>query len=711
MLERHPLVTDQVAYEFQWDRVDALYQFVNRLPAWVVDDKIVDVWASGCEDDPQSFCGWEAKRAEWGQALMLSWAPAQIGGGTASPMVKVYTTVVVCIHPCQAVMSIRDAARDLLGHAVATPTRSMSALCQLPKRSANTFYPSLLNHSFLVLPYLGAHGAKKVRLDTSIALNKHIVVRRLHRCRTKGGDEAVLPPIYSKDPSLPGTLEVGYMGPMWENTQYTAAVPTGGTGLLGVRPAISEVTFCTDEIEAGRSLAPMKGEGVVYSPQWYDASGKSLDCLTTSPPTNPFEEPPSGPEDKHDEEVTSVPPAAVNTVGDGPDDDTKSKKASSSESESDSDSSGSGLGSGSGDSSSDSASSHSKSGEGDANSDAQSDVTKCKVRRKKKPHQSNEDSDEEAASKVMAAKTGGHSDDDVKRTLQDSGVGEGTTANPPGLFGLDATALGCRYAAGIGGAGSLPLPTTLPSMATLEALTDDLEKLSKKMFKSLEETNIKVYDKVLQGFKDTSGKCKDFIHDMWAMVITFFGQAEKMEQGLAKTDAEAFREAINASKGHVCGLIEEVAEAEGIYNSGEARFNSILASVAKEVKAFVRQEGDKQRKEYKEQCLAWIRQDHGRLDGTCFIPMIIGNLTAHRALAISQRVTHSHVPLKIMSAPLHTQAGAVKVYMRFVEFLAGRVIVLQERLGPNTTTVPLESETGGQSISPTCRRSSSFLPA
>ena len=162
---------------------------------------------------------------------MLSWAPARICGSAASPMVKVYTTVIVCIHPCQAVMSIRDAARDLLSHAIAKPTRSMSALCRLPKHSANTFYPSPLNHSFLVLPYLGASGAKKVRLDTSVVLNKHMVVRHLHQCQTRGGDEEVLPPIYSKDPSLPGTLEVGYMGPMWKNMQYTAAIPTGGTGL------------------------------------------------------------------------------------------------------------------------------------------------------------------------------------------------------------------------------------------------------------------------------------------------------------------------------------------------------------------------------------------------------------------------------------------------------------------------------------------------
>ena len=188
MLERHPLVTNQVEYEFQWDQVDALYEFVDRLPAWVVDDEVMEVWRTGSEDAPQSFRGWEAKKAEWGQALMLSWSPAQIGGGPASPVAKVFTAVVVCIHPCQAVMSVKDAANDLLSHSVATPTRSMSALCRLPRRSVGTFYPSPLNHSFLVLPYLGVcGGAKEVRLDLSVVLNKHMVVRHLHQRWTSGG--------------------------------------------------------------------------------------------------------------------------------------------------------------------------------------------------------------------------------------------------------------------------------------------------------------------------------------------------------------------------------------------------------------------------------------------------------------------------------------------------------------------------------------------
>ena len=129
MLERHPLVMDQVEYKFQWDQVDALYEFVDRLPTWIVDDDIMEVWRTGDEDDPKGFKGWEVKKAEWGQALMLSWVPLQMSDGVASQMIKVFTAIVVCIHPCQAVMSIRDGTNDLLSHSMATPKRSMSALC------------------------------------------------------------------------------------------------------------------------------------------------------------------------------------------------------------------------------------------------------------------------------------------------------------------------------------------------------------------------------------------------------------------------------------------------------------------------------------------------------------------------------------------------------------------------------------------------------
>ena len=173
-------------------------------------------------------------------------------------------------------------------------------------------------------------------------------------------------------------------------------------------------------------------------------------------------------------------------VGDGSDkDDAKSREASGAGSDSGSGSSGSGSSSGSEDSSQDSASSTLDSGEGDANSDTQGDAPRRKVRQKKKPHQSfNAESDKESAPKVTTDKTSGNPDGEAKRTSQDSGLGDGATAHPiTGSSGAGVVALlGIRHAADAGGIGPLPLPTTLPSMATLEALTGDLEKLGGKPF-------------------------------------------------------------------------------------------------------------------------------------------------------------------------------------------------------------------------------------
>ena len=97
---------------------------------------------------------------------------------------------------------------------------------------------------------------------------------------------------------------------------------------------------------------------------------------------------------------------------------------------------------------------------------------------------------------------------------------------------------------------------------------------------------------------------------------------------------------------------------------------------------------------YKAKCLDQIEKDHGRLDGATFVLMIVGNLAAHRTLTMSLRVSQSEVPLKIISAPLHTQAGSVKIYMWFMEFLSRRVLTIQEKLGPGTGGVPLESDAG-----------------
>ena len=354
MMECHPLIMDQKAYEFQWDKVDGLYQFIDKLPAWVMDDQIMELWGTGDEEAPQSFKGWEAKKAEFGQALMLSWAPARLSDVAAPQTEKVFSAVVVCIHPCQAVMSIKDGANDVFSFPRAKQRKDVSALCRLPKSSANTFYPSPLNDSFLVLPYYALPGeGKKVHLDSAVALNKHLVVRRLHRCRTAGGDQAVLPPIFSKDLCAPGTLPVGYMGPMWTNTVHVTVLPTGGTGLFqpagqSVRPAISIVYFCADKKEARSSLACMSGDGVVYPEKWRDKPSEARERQKITHPGGDRSESRSSESDgeKPVEDGTPSAPSPKRNVGSSDeDDDAKSKQASRAGSNSDSSDGDSGSGS------------------------------------------------------------------------------------------------------------------------------------------------------------------------------------------------------------------------------------------------------------------------------------------------------------------------------------------------------------------------------
>ena len=184
------------------------------------------------------------------------------------------------------------------------------------------------------------------------------------------------------------------------------------------------MTFCPDEKNARRSLALMQGEGIIYSPKWYDKSGKPLENSNAVQPNNlskvPLDRDSELGGDEPDNEVTSVPPMPNDMVGDGSNEDNaKSREVSGAGSDSGSGSSGFGSSSGSEDSSQDSASSRSSSGEGNA----QGDAPRCKVRQKKKLHQSfNAESDEESAPKVTTDKTGGNPDGEAKRTSQDLGL-------------------------------------------------------------------------------------------------------------------------------------------------------------------------------------------------------------------------------------------------------------------------------------------------
>ena len=172
--------------------------------------------------------------------LMLSRGPSCLGEGTDLEGEKVYSAVVVFVHPKQELLTIKEGAGCLVAIVEQSDSSSdsdVTVLCELPSHKHGKFYPSTINDAYLVLPYAAKKGKpKKLCLDVVMCYNRHLVVRQLHRWQGKLGDLALLPPVFSTDPTLPILLPVGYISELWLNEVFNTPVVAGGSRLGKARP-------------------------------------------------------------------------------------------------------------------------------------------------------------------------------------------------------------------------------------------------------------------------------------------------------------------------------------------------------------------------------------------------------------------------------------------------------------------------------------------
>ena len=164
MLDRHQHIVQQQAWPWQWEHVDTLYTLTDCIPTWVVDDTITAVWASGKQGPPNSFVNWDSSEKVAGMVLMLSRGPCCLGVGTDLEGEKVYSAVVAFVHPRQELLTIKEGADCLVATVKQSGSSSsldVTVLCELPSHKHGRFYPSPINHAYLVLPYLAKKGKPK----------------------------------------------------------------------------------------------------------------------------------------------------------------------------------------------------------------------------------------------------------------------------------------------------------------------------------------------------------------------------------------------------------------------------------------------------------------------------------------------------------------------------------------------------------------------
>ena len=310
MLDRHRHIVQQQAWPWQWEHVDALYTLTDRIPAWVVDDTIMAVWVSGEQGPPNSFVNWDSPEKVAGMVLMLSRGPSCLGVGTDLEGEKVYSTIIVFVHPRQELLTIKEGAGCLVATVEQSGSSSsldVTVLCELPSHKHGRFYPSPINHAYLVLPYLAKKGKpKKLCLDLAMCYNCHLVVPRLHRWPGNLGDLVLLPPVFSRDPTAPILLPVRYIGELWLNDIFNTPVDAGGSGLGKLRPTISRLACCHQEVVAGKTLVDWtEEECVVYPPTMLAPKEDAADEPDNDPDNDPADDNKSEHDDESDKNTTN----------------------------------------------------------------------------------------------------------------------------------------------------------------------------------------------------------------------------------------------------------------------------------------------------------------------------------------------------------------------------------------------------------------------
>ena len=641
MLGRHKHIINQQAWPWRWEHIDALYKVTDCIPAWVVGDSVMAAWASGKEDLPNSFTNWDSTETEAGMALMMSRGSSCLGLGSDLEGKKVYSALVVFVHLRQELLTIKEGAGCLIAtveqveQAESSSGSDITVLCKLPNHKYGRYYPSVVNHAYLVLPYLGKKGTpKKLCLDVAMCYNCQLVVRRLHRWEGRLGDLALLLPVFSRDPTVPILLPVGFIGELWLNDFFNMPVPTGGCGMGKACPSITRLACCHLEVLANKTLVDWTDEEHVVYPTATpmpkdDTANEPADEAVNDPVNDPVNDASNDANDDADD----------NTNNDPADDDDKSE-----------------------------------------HDDDESDENATP---KKEEDESEDESDD-----------GSKSPKDQSAVSRDSGLGTSSASLSISVGASMSTLVVHHHVKHDTG---LPLPTQLPSMGALEELANDLYAYSGELFRGLEETSTAMLDSILSGFKKSGRHARDYIHETATIALNFFTRAGEMEAELESSEVLKFRNTVNGMKDSIRDLIRQTAMAEESYEEAAAQFDNILSLVSDELKEFVEAWGKGQHQEYITRCMDRIRGIHGSLDGTQFIPMIVTNATMHYALSLSVRVNQSQIPLQIMISPMRTQAATMGAGLKFVEFLSRQVLALDVKLGP-TNAVSLESGGEGSGV-------------
>ena len=159
---------------------------------------------------------------------------------------KVFSTIVVFVHPSQKLSSIEEAVDVLLVISCDLKSVPVTALCHLPQRSVGEFYPCPTNDTALVLPFSIGPDGPILHLNMPICGCNEFAVWCLHQWVHPYGPVVALPPLYSPDPRLPNVFSLDKLPMLWTITEYLADASDDDVSEVGHPTMIFVHTSCLE---------------------------------------------------------------------------------------------------------------------------------------------------------------------------------------------------------------------------------------------------------------------------------------------------------------------------------------------------------------------------------------------------------------------------------------------------------------------------------
>ena len=571
-LEDLPLVVQQQEFEIQLRQTDALYFFTDGIPAYIIDEEVFIQWLSAARPDvPQAFRHSDTAPLATYYTLMLSLMPFdRVNPATGEVSMdidekKVFSTIVVFVHPSQKLSSIEEAVNILLVMSWGLKSVPVTALCCLPQQSVGKFYPCSTNDVAQVLPFSMGPDGPILHLNTPFHGCNKFTVQRLHQWVHPYGPIMVLPPLYSPDPRLPNVFSLDELPMLWTNAEYLADASNDNVNEVGC-PAMTFVHTSHLEVDANSSQISLTDDEFI---QYVTVNDDTKDSTKA----------------KGDEAAEMGEPKV--TPKKAKEDKAKGNAKEDSDSSSDDQEDGM-FSDGEGQQPS-----HSTGFQGWSDDEAEGD-------------------EQAAVANIVSC---------LEQDQQDSGIGMGGDESKPSIKGIipeGQVMVDITTHNKVTGSGT--------TMDCLRCLGDDIIELSRQLNHKMELAALALFDKVKAGFSGTGGVARQFICNMSKLATDFFMDARVYEAQLDSTNTEAFHSTVLGLQEKVDALLGQAATFEDTYKHSKAFFDNILVTMSQEIHDFANQVSRRLCNEYKRHLFDRIVQDHAYMDITPFMSNVIQNM-------------------------------------------------------------------------------------